>query len=114
MTLNDFFEQLDSAPESIEFADTMAAIDSAYHFTPTPFKNGDMLNQAGQNSGSCKLLAFAKLHGLSEQQVLACFGAYYREEVRQQPDADNHRNIRNFIKTGWAGVVFDGQPLQPL
>ena len=112
MTLDIFFEKLNSEPDSIEFTDTMAAIDSAYHFTATRFKNGDMVNEAGQNSGSCKLLAFAKLHGLSEQQTLACFGAYYREDVVQNPDANNHHNIRNFIKTGWAGVVLDEQPLQ--
>ena len=114
MTLDIFFKKLNSSPNSIEFTDTMAAIGNTYRFTATRFENGDMVNKAGQNSGSCKLLAFAKLHGLSEQQTLACFGAYYREDVLQNPDANNHHNIRNFIKTGWAGVMFDDQPLQPI
>jgi len=53
------------------------------------------------------LFSFAKLQGLTEEQTLACFGIYYRDDVLKNPDADNHQNIRNFIKTGWAGIEFD-------
>ncbi len=89
----------------------MAVIDEAYRFTPTAFRNGELANEAGENSGSCKIYAFGQLHALSEQQTLACFGHYYREDVLQHPDGTDHQNIRNFIKTGWGGITFSGKAL---
>ena len=71
-----------------------------------------MLNQ-GENSGSCKLFAFARLQGLSEAQTLACFGSYYRDDVLGDPGGSNHQNIRNFMQTGWKGVQFEGEALKP-
>ncbi len=111
MNISTFLNKLNDAPESIEFTDTMAAIEAAYDFTPAAFTNGSLRNEAGQNSGSCKLFAFALLNRLSEQQTLACFGAYYRDDVLKHPEANDHQNIRNFMKTGWAGVKFDNMPL---
>lgn len=112
MQLDAFLKKLQDAPESVGFDETMSAIDAAYEFTPVAFVNGNVRNEAGQNNGSCKLLAFASLHGLSERQTLACFGAHYREDVLKHPDGDGHQNIRNFMKTGWAGVHFERMPLQ--
>ncbi|MDX8399330.1 MAG: HopJ type III effector protein [Gallionellaceae bacterium] len=111
MQLSTFLQQLNTAPESIAFNDTMALIDSMYEFTPVAFKNGSLLNEAGQNNGSCKLFSFASLHGLSQQQTLHCFGAYYRDDVLGHPDATDHQNIRNFITTGWTGIEFNGTAL---
>jgi hypothetical protein len=112
MTLKSFLQRLNDAPESIAFNDTIALIESLYDFTPTAFSNGGMTSAAGQNSGSCKLFSFAKLHGLTEQQTLHCFGAYYRDDVLQHPQATDHQNIRNFINTGWAGIAFEGEALR--
>lgn len=112
MNIDAFLKKLNDAPESITFDDTMAVIAASYDFIPASFTNGAVKNEAGQNNGSCKLFAFAKLNGLSEQQTLACFGAYYRNDVLQHPEGTDHQNIRNFIKTGWAGVNFDSMPLQ--
>jgi hypothetical protein len=89
----------------------MATIEAAYEFTATSFRNGELYNAAGQNSGSCKLFAFAQLQQLSEAQTLACFGNYYRQDVLANPDGVDHQNIRNFIRSGWAGIKFDAQPL---
>ncbi|NTS75512.1 HopJ type III effector protein [Catenovulum sp. SM1970] len=111
MTLNDFLAKLNDTPESVEFTDTMAVIDSQYRFTETAFKNGETQNEAGQNNGSCKLFAFAQLNQLSVEQTLACFGQYYRVDVLAHPENDDHQNIRNFIKFGWQGIVFDGEAL---
>lgn len=111
MTIENFLEKLRHAPESIAFSDTMAVIDAAYDYTPAAFTNGKLRNEAEQNAGSCKLFAFARLHGLNEEQTLACFGAYYREDVLAHPQGQDHQNIRNFMESGWAGVQFDGQPL---
>lgn len=105
--LTDFLTKLNQTPDKIEFAETMAVIDELYVFTPVGFHNGDFINDAGDNLGSCKLLTFAKLHKLDEAKVLACFGAYYRDDVLKHPDNTDHQNIRHFMQTGWKGVRFD-------
>ncbi len=51
------------------------------------------------------------MHDLNEQQTLACFGDYYRIDVLQHPEAQDHQNIRNFIQFGWSGIQFDNQAL---
>jgi len=111
MQLDIFLTQVNTAPEQINFADTIATVDANYEFTPTAFRNGDLENAAGQNSGSCKLLSLAKLHNLSVEQTLQCFGDYYRVDVLQHPEANDHQNIRNFIRYGWDGVKFKSQAL---
>lgn len=111
--LEKFIEQLNNAPDNVQFPDTIALIDGLYEFTPTAFRNGDVHNEVGQNSGSCKIFAFASLNGLSVPQTLACFGGFYRDDVLGHPDADNHQNIRNFMRTGWEGVTFQGDALRP-
>jgi hypothetical protein len=108
MQLNDFLTKLKDSPDRIDFAETIATVDANYDFTPTAFRNGELENAAGQNSGSCKLLSFAKLHNLSFEQTLLCFGDYYRLDVLQHPDGTDHQNIRNFIRHGWDSVKFDG------
>ncbi|OIN13765.1 HopJ type III effector protein [Oceanisphaera psychrotolerans] len=113
MNLNDLQHTLQHTPETVEFADTMAVIESLYDFTPTAFTNGELHNEAGQNNGSCKLFAFARLQGFDQQQTLACFGAFYRDDVLGHPDGQDHQNIRNFINHGWEGIEFTGQPLTP-
>jgi hypothetical protein len=51
------------------------------------------------------------LQNLLQPETLACFGAYYFEEVLGDPEGTNHQNIRNFIKTGWLGIQFEGEAL---
>ena len=112
MTVEAFLKKLNEAPESVTFDDTMAVINEAYEFTPTAFTNGDVKNEAGQNSGSCKLFSFGLLNKLTEAQTLACFGAYYRDDVLKNPNGTDHQNIRNFMKSGWSGVRFEGTALR--
>jgi len=100
----------------IEFADTMAVIGENYHYQPTAFSNGlteAVQNAAGQNEGSCKIFAFAKLHDLSVEQTLHLFGGYYRDEVLSHPDGNDHANIRRFMRDGWNGIQFSGEALLP-
>jgi len=113
MLLSEFLKKLRTTPQEISFDETMSAIDSLYEFCPSTFRNGTLTNPAGSNSGSCKLFAFALRHNLTIEQTLACFGDYYRDEVLKQPEEDNHKNIRNFIQSGWNGISFIGQPLMP-
>ena len=99
----------------IQFAELMQLIDESYTYQPTAFSNGlgaaCVDNAAGQNEGSCKLFAFAKLHNLSKEQTLLCFGEYYREDVLQHPDGEDHSNIRTFMIFGWEGIHFEGNAL---
>ncbi len=113
MNLQTLLQKLEESPDSIEFKDAMDVIEAIYDFTPTAFKNGELMNEAGQNNGSCKLFSFAKLQGLSTQQTLQCFGAYYRDDVLLHPHGTDHQNIRNFIKAGWTGVEFKSAALKP-
>lgn len=112
MTLDNFLTKLEQAPETIEFSEVMALIDALYDFTPVRFKNGAVVNEAGENQGSCKLFAFAQEQQLSQAQTLACFGAYYREDVLQHPEGNDHQNIRCFMQTGWDGIHFDAPAIE--
>jgi hypothetical protein len=112
MNINTFLDKLKQTPTDIAFAETIATIEENYTFTPTAFKNGEQYNAAGENSGSCKLFAFALLQKLSTAETLACFGAYYFEEVLGDVNGTNHQNIRNFMKTGWDGIQFEGEALE--
>ena len=112
MAIDAFIAKLNTAPDTIQFSDTIAIIDSHYEFTPSAFQNGKIKNELGQNSGSCKLFSFAKLQGLTESQTLSCFGDYYRMDVLQHPEAQDHQNIRNFIQYGWPGISFERDALR--
>ena len=111
MKIQDLKNKLNKAPETVNFTDTMAVIEANYIFTPTAFTNGELKNAAGENSGSCKLFAFAKKQNFTKEETLACFGAYYFEEVLKNPEGSNHQNIRNFVKTGFAGLKFEAEAL---
>lgn len=111
MTEQDLLEQLNSKPSNIEFSDVMSAIEQNYIFEPVEFNVGEQKNKPGENLGSCKALAFAKIHDLSEELTPYLFGQYYREDVLEHPNGKDHQNIRNFLKHGWQGVSFDGEPL---
>ncbi len=103
--MKELLVKIKQTPESVEFAEVMAVIDATFDHTPSAFVNGDLENAADQNQGSAKILSFAKLNGLTESETLACFGTYYRDDVLANPEGNDHGNIRNFMKTGWAGVT---------
>lgn len=111
MSLNDFLTKV-KAGEAVSFNDTIAVISENYTFTQAAFKNGNVENTAGQNEGSCKIFAFAKLHDLTPEQTLSLFGDYYRVDVLQHPDASDHQNIRQFMQHGWAGIAFENEALK--
>jgi hypothetical protein len=113
-TKNDLLTQLQQAPNTVEFTSVMQVISQFYSYTPTGFSNGELLNAAGSNEGSCKIFHFAQLHELSESATLHLFGRYYRDDVLKNPTGGDHANIRHFILTGWAGIKFDDLALTPL
>jgi len=115
MTIEELIKQIKSQPEKVEFDQVIDAIDDHYEYTPTHFTNGqghDLVNNLpGSNEGSCKIFAFATLNGLNEAETLACFGKYYREDVLNHPEGNDHANIRTFIRHGWSGIQFEGTVL---
>lgn len=111
-SISDFINNAKQNPESISFQEVITLIDSNYTFTPTAFKNGNQFNNAGENNGSCKIFAFAKLNNLEKDTTLALFGSYYSDDVLKNPDANDHQNIRNFMVSGWDGISFDGEALE--
>jgi len=111
MNLETFLEKLNNEPNQIAFTETMATIEQNYTFTPATFTNGETKNKADTNNGSCKIFAFGLLNNLNEAQALACFGDYYRKDVLENPASDDHQNIRNFMKSGWAGINFESEAL---
>ena len=112
MELDQFKSKLKQNQEKITFDETMATVEHSFDFTPTAFQNGELHNEVGQNSGSCKLFAFAKHEGFTEQETLHCFGDYYRVDVLEDIEGASHQNIRNFIKHGWEGISFENEALQ--
>jgi len=110
MTLSEFIKRLKSTPAEISFQNTMDIIDAHYIFEPVSFTNGEVINEAGQNSGSCKLFSFAKLQNLTEEETLYCFGEHY-QKVIEDPEGNSHQNIRNFMKYSWEGISFNTLPL---
>jgi hypothetical protein len=107
MSIACLLQQIRNQPASVEFDQVMDMISTHYDYSPGTFSNGDSKNVAGNNEGSCRIFAFALLHGLDKQQTLACFGKYYREDVLNNPDGSDHANIRNFMKYGWEGIQFE-------
>jgi hypothetical protein len=111
MTVYEFLSKLRRAPEEITFGDTINIIDTYYNFSPSKFTNGDVINEAGENSGSCKVFSFAQHHKLNKEETLACFGSYYRKDVLENPNGTDHQNIRNFMNRGWEGISFEKEAL---
>ena len=110
MIIQKFKTKLKSNPTAILFAETMQVIEDNYNFTPTAFTNGDVTNNAGENSGSCKLFAFAKRQKLTKEETLFCFGEHYTS-VLEDKNGTSHQNIRNFMKTGFEGLSFQSDAL---
>jgi len=111
-TEKNLLELLKTEPEKVGFDDVISVVGNYYHYTPTAFVNGKgagiVKNIAGQNEGSCKIFGFAKLHQLTADQTLHCFGDYYRKDVLENPEGSDHQNIRAFIQCGWKALEFDG------
>ena len=108
-------KKIQSEPETVVFQETIGIIDDFYHYSPSQFTNGhgiDLItNKAGSNEGSCKIFAFAKLYKLDDIQTLHCFGEYYRVDVLQNPENEDHANIRTFMKHGLKLIVFTSSVL---
>lgn len=95
---------------TLTFKEVIEFIEANYQHQPTAFKNGEAFNEPTQNQGSAKVFAFAQLNDLSKEDTLNLFAEHYRS-VLNTPEAADHQNIRQFMKHGWDGVVFEGEAL---
>ena len=75
MQISDLLEKLTSKPEQVEFKEVMAAISANYHYQPCTFSNGELVNRAGTNEGSCKIFAFENQIIYLNQQLWRALGA---------------------------------------
>ena len=110
MTIPEFKTKLKTTPTAITFKETMQVIEDHYNFNPTAFTNGDIINNAGENNGSCKLFAFAMHQELIKEETLLCFGEHY-QSVLEDKNGTSHQNIRNFMKTGFKDLSFENEAL---
>ncbi|WP_336367157.1 HopJ type III effector protein [Marinobacter sp. C2H3] len=93
------------------FQDTLALIDRYFDYQPAGFHNGPIYNAAGDNAGSCRVLALGQHCNLNDTDTLRLF-AEHHQQVLGDPTGDSHANIRQFMATGWSGVRFDQPPLR--
>lgn len=102
-------KQLDA--KELQFKDIIAYIDAHYSYTPSAFRNGSQHNAENENQGSAKVLSFAKLYDLTQEDTLKLFAEHY-EAVLRTPEGTDHQNIRQFMKSGWREVEFSNRVLK--
>jgi hypothetical protein len=88
------------------FKDALAFIEEHYFHKPIAFKNGSQYNAATENQGSARVFAFGKQQGLSKEDTLQLFAEHYKA-VLENPEGNDHQNIRQFMIHGWEGIVFE-------
>ncbi|WBX71382.1 HopJ type III effector protein [Tenacibaculum retecalamus] len=111
MTVENFKNKLRNTPKDINFSETMSVVEENYVFTPSAFKNGDLQNSSTENLGSCKVFSFALKQELTKEETLICFAQYYFNDVLGSPNGSDHQNIRNFMNTGFEGLIFENETL---
>jgi len=96
--------------QTLDFEDVQAFIAANYDYQPIAFRNGNQHNAAGTNEGSCRIFALGLITQLTADDVLLCFGRFYRD-VLASPEGIDHNNIRQFMISGFAGLSFDAPAL---
>jgi hypothetical protein len=111
MTIQQLKTKLKTQQTEIKFMEIMQIIEDNYNFTPTAFTNGNIKNNLGENSGSCKLFSFAIHQQLTKAETLLCFGEHY-SNVLKDANGTSHQNIRSFIQIGFEGLSFENKALK--
>src|SRR5690606_41784438 len=100
MKIEQLLHMLRADPHNLMFQTVLDSIDTHYVYTPTAFRNGIeddcVANAAGTNEGSCRVLAFAQLNGLSEAETPACPAQDYRA-VLATPRGSDRATLRKFM-----------------
>ena len=112
----DFIDKIKQG-QKVRFAETMEYIARNYHYQQASFSNGlgerRLDNRPGENEGSLKIFSLGRILGLNKQQTLTLFGELYWRDVLENPQGDDHTNIRNFMEFGWEGVALGQNALTP-
>jgi hypothetical protein len=90
--------------DKVSFKETMDFLDAHYLYFEVPFKNGDLYSKPKENVASAKIFSFGLMTRMTEAQVLNMFGEISRDLA---PNGVDHPNIRQFMKTGWKGILFE-------
>ncbi|MBA5792573.1 HopJ type III effector protein [Flavobacterium sp. xlx-214] len=90
----------------LPFKEILNFIEEKYQYTPSAFKNGDLINGEDENQGSAKVLYFAQMNTISKEDTLLLFAEHY-QAVLEDVNGSSHQNIRNFMQYGWEGVAFE-------
>lgn len=101
--IQEFIQSIQS--NSITFQEVLDIIEEHYQHTPVAFNNGAVVNLATQNQGSARVFGFGKKYNLSKDDTLQLFAEHYAQ-VLQNPEGEDHQNIRQFMIHGWDGVHF--------
>lgn len=108
MTLTDFRARLRS--EHHLFTDTLAFIAEHYSYTPSAFDNGSVSNGRSRTKVPARPWASPSSRASASRKPCWPSAKHYRA-VRDNPEGDDHANIRALQQTGLAGVHFERQPL---
>ena len=87
-------------------------IDSYFDLIHTSFTIWETENNLGKNTGTLRVVGYAKLMWLSIEQTLPLFWEHY-ESVKNYPEWTDHANIRalitakeRWIQSTWDAVIF--------
>ena len=69
-----FNANVEMSADDLTFEEVMDIIDTHYESGLIEFKNGDIVNQPGENEGSAKLLSYAALSGMDKETTLKVRG----------------------------------------
>jgi len=89
--------------EATSLKETIDMIDKHFNYFEVPFTCGDQTNLPNENTGSAKIFSFALLTKMTKEETLQLFGEVYRN---LSPAGNDHKNLRNFLKLGFAGITF--------
>jgi hypothetical protein len=65
-----FNANVEMSADDLLFEDVIEMIDTHYESQLLEFKNGDIVNKAGENEGSAKLLSYAALSNMDKETTL--------------------------------------------
>ena len=111
MNTKEYLENLKSGVQ-MKFSDFLDLIEQEYTFSNIAFENNGLVNSREENQGSAKVFCFGLMHSLSKVETIKCFGEHYQSVLDSPESNSSHLNIRNFMNTGWEGLLIDQSTLK--
>ena len=111
MNTKEYLENLKLGVQ-MKFSDFLDLIEQEYTFSNIAFENNGLVNSKEENQGSAKVFCFGLMHSLSKAETIKCFGEHYQSVLDSPESHSSHLNIRNFMNTGWEGLLIDQSALK--